>query len=533
MKVYLARGIILFLALSVHAQVSVLTSRNDNSRDGLNPNETTLTTSNVNVTQFGKLFSQKVNGYVYAQPLYVPNVTIAGTIHNVVYVATEHDSVYAFDADSNTGTNASPLWHRSFIFPKKGITTVSDQEQGCDDIYPEIGITSTPVIDSTSGTLYLAAKTDDNGTFTWRLHALDITTGKERPNSPRIIKAKVKGTGAGAVNGVIAFDPLQEGQRPGLLLQNGTVFIGFASYCDHNPYHGWLLGYDASTMKQTAVWNSTRDGKRGGIWQSGTGLAGDGTSIFLATGNGTFDANIAGKHDYGDSVTRLVTQQTKAVKVADYFTPYNQGELSSDDRDVGSGGVLLLPDQGQQAPHEFLAIAVGKEGSIYLIDRDKMGHFHAKNNNQIVQDMENAIGSMFATAGWWNNNVYFGGSSDYLRQYTFDPTTGLLSTSAVSESPGVFGYPGPTPSISANGTSDAIVWAVQRDGHSNDVPETLHAYDATNLATELYNTDQNNTRDNPGDAVKYATPTVVNGKVYVGAIGQLSVYGLLNDRQRK
>jgi len=514
-----------------YGQVSVTTSRNDNNRDGQDLNETILTPDNVNVNQFGKLFSQPVDGYVYGQPLYVPDVTIDGTEHNVVFVATEHDSVYAFDADSNSGQNASPLWHRSFINPKKGITTVSSSEQNCTDVWPEIGITSTPVIDANSGTLYVLAKTVENGVYRQRLHALDITTGKDETGSPKIVAAKVPGTGEGSVNGTLSFDPYNEAQRPGLLLQNGTVYIGWASYCDHDPWHGWVMGYNEGTLKQTMVWSSTPNGGRGGVWQAGTGLAGDGTDVFFSTGNGTFDANVSGQIDYGDTVTKL-KPTGKPAKVLDYFTPYNQNGLSNSDKDLGSGGNLLLPDQ-VGGPHEHLLIAVGKEGSIYLLDRDNMGHFHAKNNSQIVQDLENAIGGMWATAGWWNNNVYFGGSKDYMRQYTFDPATGLLSTSAASMTPTTFGFPGPTPSISANGTSDAIVWALEKDAPQLKVPGTLHAYDATNLANELYNTDQNNARDNPGDAVKFAIPTVANGKVYVGAVKQLSVYGLLGDHGRK
>jgi hypothetical protein len=510
------------------AQVSVTTSRNDNSRDGQNLSETILTPANVSASSFGKLFSHPVNGYVYAQPLYVPNVSIPGLgTHNVVYVATQHDSVYAFDADSKTGMNTSPLWHRSFIYPKHGITTVSSGDVSCNDIVPEIGITSTPVIDAVTGTMYLIAKTKENGKFFQRLHALDITTGKERSGSPVVIRARVKGNGDGNVNGVVYFDPLHEGQRPGLLLQNGSVQIGWASHCDNGPYHGWVMSYDETTLKQTAVWNSTPNGGLGGVWQSGTGLAADSDfNIFLATGNGTYDGKKGGD-DFSDTVGKLAPPVGNRFRLADWFTPYNQLSLSQNDADVGSGGVLLLPDQGMGAPHQHLLVQVGKEGSIYLIDRDKMGHFNP-NSNKIVQDMENAISGMWATAAWWNNNVYFGGSGDVLRQYTFDPTTGLLSTGAVWVSPTYFGFPGSTPSISANGTSDAIVWALQTDNYGSG-SATLHAYDALNIGTELYNTSQSGSRDDPGGSVKFTVPTVANGKVYVPAVQRLTAYGLLGQ----
>lgn len=515
------------LILSASAQVSVTTSRNDNSRDGQNLNETILTPQNVNVNSFGKLFSQSVDGYVYAQPLYVPNVTIPGLgTHNVIYVATEHDSVYAFDADSNTGINASPLWQISFINPAKGITTVSSGDVNCTDLIPEIGITSTPVIDLNSQTMYLIAKTKENGNFFQRLHAINITTGAEQPNSPVVIKAGVKGTGDGSVNGIIKFDPLHEAQRPGLLLVNGTVYVAWASHCDNGPYHGWIMSFDEATLTLHVVGNTTPNGGLGGIWQSGVGMASDGSYIFSATGNGTYDGPSGGR-DFGDSVIKIPAAMN-LTRPYDYFTPYDQQNFEDNDTDVGSGGVLLLPDQ--TGPHQHLLVQVGKSGSIYLINRDNMGHYNPKNNHQIVQDQENAIGGLWAGPAWWNNNVYFGGSNDNLRQYTFNTSTGLLSTSAYAVSPTYFGFPGPTPSISANGTSDAILWAIETDAYGNDGPSILHAYDATNVATEFYNSNQNASRDQAGGAVKFTVPTIANGKVYVPAVQELDVYGLLGQR---
>lgn len=513
--------------LPAYAQVSVTTARNDNMRDGQNLSETILTPGNVNVSQFGKLFSQVVDGYVYAQPLYVPNVSIPGLgTHNVLYVATEHDSVYAFDADNNTGINASPLWFTSLIDPAHGITTVSSNDVNCTDLVPEIGITSTPVIDTTAGTIFVVTKIKDNGQYYHVLHAINMVTGKDQPGSPVVINATVKGNGEGSVNGLVKFNAFQEAQRPALLLVNGTLFIAWASHCDHTPYHGWVMSYNESTLKQTAVWNSTPNGGLGGVWQAGGGVASDGSYIFFATGNGTYDGPTKGQ-DFADSILKAPAALNQP-RPYDYFTPYNQGMLSGEDADVGSGGVLLLPDQGQGSPHRHLLVEVGKSGSIYLINRDNMGGFNPNNNSQIVQDMENAIGGLWATPAWWNNNVYFGGSNDYLRQYTFDPSSGLLSTSAVAT--GTYsGFPGPTPSISANGTSNAIVWTLQVDQYGSG-QAILHAYDANDIATELYNSNQNKARDQPGVAVKFTVPTVVNGKAYVPTATQVSVYGLLGNR---
>ena len=516
----------LTLSFAAFAQVSVTTSRNDNSRDGQNLNETILTPSNVNVNSFGRLFSHNVDGYVYAQPLYVPNLTIPGLgTHNVVYVATEHDSVYAFDADSKQGVNSSPLWHTSFL--GNGVKTVSSGDVSCTDLVPEIGVTSTPVIDTNNNTIYVLAKTKKNGKFYQHLHALDITTGQEQPGSPVLIEARVKGTGDGSVNGWVYFNPLTEGQRPGLLLLNGLVYIGWASHCDNTPYHGWVMAYDENTLQQTAVWNSTPNGGLGGIWQSGAGMAADvNNNVFFASGNGTYDGRKGGD-DFSDTVGKLGPPIGHHIPLTDWFTPYNQLYFSDNDIDVGSGGVLLLPDQGQGAPHQHLLAQVGKSGDIYLIDRDHMGHYRANNNNQIVQDLENAVGGLWATPGWWNNNVYFGGSYDNLRQFPFDPTTGLLSTSAEYTSSTYFNFPGPTPSISASGDSNAIVWVLQTEQYGSG-SSILHAYDATDISDELYNTTQNSSRDDPGGAVKFTVPTVANGKVYVGAVKRLTVYGLLN-----
>jgi hypothetical protein len=524
-KVLPAVAIWFILSFPAPAQVSVTTYHYDNLRTGQNIAESLLTPSNVNTSQFGKLFSQSVDGQVYAQPLYLPNITVPNKgKHNIVYVATEHDGVYAFDADSNTGGNKAPLWRRSFINPASGVTTIPSSDQGCGDLTPEIGITGTPVIDSTTKTIYLVAATKEHGRYIQRLHAMDAATGKEKFGGPVVISAAYKGSGDGSTNGVVHFDALREHQRAGLLLQNGNVSVGWASHCDFGPYHGWVISFDAKTLAVSGVHNSTPDAGLGGYWAAGAGLAGDASyNTYFASGNGTFDADQGGR-DYGDTILKLAPPVNKHFKIQDYFTPYNQQSLSDSDLDLGSGGVLLLPDQ--TGPHSHLLIQGGKEGTIYLIDRDNMGHYNPDNNSQIVQSLPSAIGGIFSTAAFWNNNVYFGGIFDYVRQFTFNTSTGLLSTSSVSQSSAFFRFPGPTPVVSANGTSNGIVWVLQTD--SSDA--TLRALDANNLNTELYNSGQNSQRDDPGNAIKFTAPIVANGKVYVPADKQVSIYGLLSQR---
>lgn len=513
---------------SLAGQVSVIMQHNDRLRSGANVAETTLTLANVSTKTFGKLFVQAVDGYVYAQPLYLPQVNIPGLgSHNVVYVATEHDSVYAFDADSKSGANSAPLWKASFIDPAKGITPVSSTDAGCGDMVPEIGITGTPAIDPVAKTIYFVTKTKENGVFFQRLHALDATTGAERPNSPVVIQATVAGTGDGSQNGQVGFDALTEGQRPGLLLMNGVIYIGWASHCDNGPYHGWLLGYAKNTLKQLSVFNSTPNGGLGGFWASGAGLAGDSVAnaLYPVTGNGTFDANTSGM-DYGESILRL-TPSKGSFTVNDYFTPFNQQSLNNGDTDLGSGGVLLLPNGPTGVAHQQLLVECGKQGSIYLVDRNQMGHYNSKSNSQIVQYIPFAVGGMWASPGWWNGRVYFGGSSDNLKVFKFDSSSRQLATSPSSKTSTFFQFPGATPSISSDGNNNAIVWAVQTDAYASNGPAILHAYNALDLSQELYNSRQNASRDELGGAVKFAVPTIANGKVYVGTEKQLAVFGLL------
>ena len=513
------------LTIAATAQGAVTTQHNDNLRTGQNLNETNLTPALVSSGQFGKLFSQTVDGFVYAQPLYVPNVYIPGNgIHNVVYVATEHDSVYAWDADNNTGTNSTPLWQTSFINPSQGITTISSNDVNCPDgVIPEIGITGTPVIDVTTNTIYVLAETKENGSFFHRLHALDITTGAEKFGGPTVIAGSVTGTGAGSSGSTLTFDPLMHLNRPGLLLTSGgDIFIAWASNCDNPPFHGWIMSYNAESLQQTAIWASTPNGDSGGTWMSGAGIAADGLgSVYFATGNGTFDTS-GSPVDFGDSVVRM-TLSSSGPTVADYFTPYDQGNLESGDVDVASGGPLLLPDQ--PGPHPKELIQVGKEGSIYVIDRTNMGQYNPQNSSQIVQNLTGQVLGIYGTPAYWNGNVYFGASYDALKGFSL--TNGMLSSTPTSLSELTFTYPGATPSISANGNTGAILWILQTDTQNNG-NEVLRAYDATNLATELYDSNQNLTRDNPGGAVKYAVPTIVNGKVYAGSASAINVYGNLS-----
>lgn len=385
---------VLLAVVQAQVAVNVTTQHYDSSRSGQNTQETLLTPANVNSGSFGKLFSVPVDGYVYAQPLYLSKISIASVTHNVLYVATEHDSVYAIDADSG-----SILWHVSFINPP-AINTVSSSEANCTDLVPEIGITSTPVIDPVSGTIYVLAKTVENGTYVQRLHALDVTSGAEKFGGPMEISASVSGTGDGG--STVTFNPLNQHNRPGLLLQNGQVIIGWASHCDNTPFHGWIMSYNASTLAQEGVFNTTPNGGLGGVWQSGGGLAGDSSfNTYFATGNGTYDGNTA----FGDSVVKLGPLASGLFPVSDWFTPYDQGWMAYSDTDLGSGGVVLLPDQPAESLYQHLLVGTGKEGTIYLIDRDNMGRYNSVNNNEAVQTLPGALVGGWGLPAWWNNKT--------------------------------------------------------------------------------------------------------------------------------
>ena len=491
--------------------VAVLTQHNDNGRTGLNAKETILTTANVKVSTFGKLFAQPVDGLIVGQPLYVPQVALPGLgKHNVVYTVTQHDSVYAFDADDNTGSNAAPLWSVSFLNVAAGATTVPISDQGCGPTtkFTEIGILPTPVIDTATGTIYVHAKTKENGNYVHRLHALDIATGQEKFGGPTVIAASVAGR-LGTVN----FDNLSQMERPALLLVGGTVYLSFGSSgCDGGPVHGWVMAYDARTLKQTVVFNTSPDDPEGrnAIWQAGAGPAADASgNLYFETANGPFDAASGGR-DYGDSFMKL-TMGSSGLTVADYFTPFNQQFLRANDIDLGSSGLVLLPDQPGAHPH--LVVGSGKEGSVYVVDRDNMGHYNAVDNSQIVQFLDHTVGSMFSSPAYWNGTVYLAGQVNGLQSFSI--RNGLLTPASQA---------GPTccmhvPSISANGTSEGIVWIVDSN--------TLDAFDAIDLTHKLYTSKQAGTRDLLGTTAHFNVPTIANGKVYVGADLQLAVYGLL------
>jgi len=516
----------------------VLTQHNDISRTGMNSSETVLTLTNVNTATFGKAFSQAVDGFIYAQPLYVPNVTIAGGVHNVIYVATEGDSVYAFDADSNTGTNAGLLWHANLIDTAHGAaagaTTVDIEaslDSGCSDLIPQVGVTSTPVIDASSGTMYVEAKSKENGNFIHRLHAIDITTGAEKSPGPTTITASVSGGGEGSVGGVINLDGLHHLNRVGLLLLNGTIYIGYASHCDDQPYHGWLLAYDAGTFAQTSILNTTAGGGLGGFWMAGTGVTADSdANIFIASGNGDFDTTHVPAQMVGDTIMKLFNTGSSPLSLADYFTPFNQSTLDGDDTDVGSGGVLLLPDQPGGFPHEL--VEAGKQGTIYVVNRDQMtaGNLHfcqtACNGTdpQIVQEIQNQLGGMWSTPAYFNNAVYFCGSGDHVKEFPL--SNGLLATSPSASSGHAFNFPGCVPVASGNGTTNGIIWVIDTSAYGTPAPTlgpaVLYAYRADTLAL-LWNSSQTGT-DTAGNAVKFTVPTIANGKVYIGTETELDVY---------
>lgn len=488
---------------------------NDDGRTGQNLNETVLTTGNVNSAQFGKLFSYTVDGQIYAQPLYVSNVNVSGVgVRNVVYVVTEHDSVYAFDAD---GLSSSPLWSVSFINPAAGVTTLSNSDVGgCSNISPEIGITSTPVIDPLTSTMYVLARTRETSgsttSYVQKLHALNIASGAEVSGSPVTIQASVQGS-----TGTVTFNPQTQNQRAGLFIANGVVYIAWASHCDYKPFNGWIIGYNTSSLQQAAVYNTTPDGEEGGIWQSGAAPAVDSFgNIYVMNGNGTFDANTGGS-DYGEALEKLAPSGG-TLTVADYFTPSNYESLNESDLDLGGGGPLLLPDQPTQPTQ--LMVASGKEGAIYLLDRTNLGKY-SPSANQILQCFPaGTVPNAHSMPAFWQNNVYFAGVGDYVKSYRL--YNGLLSTAPTSLSAKTVGYPGATPVISANGNSNGVLWMLST---VQGFAAALRAYDAADLSRELYNSNQNGTP--PGMATKFQVPTVANGKVYFGTQTELDVYGLL------
>ena len=539
------------------SNVSVLTFHDDNFRTGQNLSETLLNTSNVDGQHFGKRVSYLVDGQVYTQPLFVPHLSIRGHLYNVVYVATENDSVYAFDADQTH--TVAPLWKTSFLH-LPDVTTVPSSDvfrkYPHQDIEPAVGITATPVIDLTTNTLYVVAMTKEHGNqYVQRLHALDITTGKDKPGSPVIIHAQVHGNGYDKSNGtasLITFNSRQANQRSALLFVNGVVYIAWAGFGDTDPYHGWVLGYtyNGKAFQQVGVYNTTPDGQEGGVWMSGAGPAADAQGhVYLTVGNGTSDLAQAGQRDAGDSFVKLSTDN--GLVLSDSFTPFNQQCLDGRDGDLGAGGVLLLPEQpGTTHPH--LLIGVGKEGRIFVLDRDHMGQFHSypgvplqcgsteetrTDIDQIVQELPGSTtGGFFGIPGYWAGTattgqlVYIGETGDHLK--AFQLSGGRLSSKATAQTPETFSYPGAIPSISSNRSvpGSGIVWAISPascggPGCGPSGPGVLRAYDATNIGIELYNSEQDFTRDRLDSYVKFSVPTIANGKVFVGTQTSLTIYG--------
>ncbi len=520
------------LALTVQAAAltnapDVTTYRFDLARDGLNAQETILTLSNVNSTQFGRIGFDTVDGLVDAEPLYLANVPIGNKLHNVLYVVTEHDSVYAFDADSG-----AQLWKTSIL----GTGETTSDNRGCGQVTPEIGITSTPAIDrkqGANGTIFAVGMTKDaSGNYHQRLHALDIATGTEIGGSPAEIAASYPGTGDGASNGNVVFEPGQYKERAALLLLNGNIYLGWSSHCDFRPYTGWVMAYSEATLQQTQVLNVTPNGSEGSVWMAGDGIAADSSgNLYFLDANGTFDTTFTANGfpsngDFGNAMIKLSTSGKLAV--ADYFETYNTVPESNADLDLGSGGEILLPDQADASGTVHrLVVGAGKDSNIYLADRDNMGKFNASGpiDTNIYQEVVGALsGQVFSTPAFFNGVLYYGAVGDALK--AFPMTNAKLAASPASQSAIAFPYPGTTPGVSANGTQNGIVWALES---STAAAGVLHAYDAANLSRELYNSGQAaNGRDSFGNGNKFITPMIVNGKVYVGTQTGVAVFGLLN-----
>lgn len=481
--------------VNANTTLNYTTWKNSNDTTGRQMNEIILTPSNVNSSTFGVKFMDSVDGYVYGQPLYMSNISINGTTHNVVYVVTENDSVYAFDADAV----GSPLWKKSLLM---GGTTIPQANVGS-TIYPVIGITSTPVIDPSTNTIYVLAETLEQSTnYIFRLHALDLSTGNEKFGGP------VQLTDPN-------FAPKEQLQRGALMMANGYIYIPFGSHGDHQPYKGWIFAYSASTLSKAVAWNDEGTGTSGGIWGGGGPLSIDANGdVFATSGNGNFDGSV----NFGESFIKL----SPNLSVLDYFTPYNHTALSTNDIDLGTGGLLLVPTLSGTFPQ--IAIGTGKMPSIYVVNRDNMGHVGSTSDSQIIQRLDNAIGisgtttdRAFLTPAYFNGSVYFVANGDVIKAFSLNASTGQLSSTPSSKGSFVFPFPGGQPVVSSNGTSgNAIVWVMD---HASGA--ALHAYNAANVAQQLY------VSPSLGTGAKWAVPTVINGKVYVGTSGQLVCFGLL------
>jgi PQQ enzyme-like repeat protein len=500
-------------------QTDVITYHNDLARTGQNLTEAVLSPNNVNAAGFGKVGFFSVDGKVDAQPLVVANLNFGGQgTHNVLYVATEHGSLYALDAASG-----SALWKVSLL----GAGETTSDDHGCGQITPEIGITSTPVIDRTRNAIYTVAMSKDAaGNYFQRLHALNLTTGSELFGGPVTIHASFPGTGDGSTAGMVNFLPGQHAERAGLVLLNGVIYTTWTSHCDIRPYTGWIIAYDASTLTQSSVLNLTPNGSEGSIWMSGAAPAADSAgNIYFLDANGTFDTtlNASGfpvSGDFGNSFMKLST--TNGLAVSDYFATFDTVAKSDADIDLGSGGALVLPDLTDAAGRLWhLAVGAGKDQTIYVVDRDNMGKFNPAANN-LYEELQGVLaGPVFSMPAFFNNVLYYGAVNDTLK--AFSTTGARLASTWSSQSGNSFPYPGATPSISANGATNGIVWAAE-----NGSTAVLHAYDATNLSRELYNSNQAGSRDHFGAGNKFITPTIANGLVYVGTTNGIGVFGKLH-----
>ena len=529
-------------SVAVTDLTGVFTYHNDNSRAGANQKEFGLTTSTVKTVTFGKLFSCAVDSAIYAQPLWVANLNINAAQHNVILVATERNSLYAFDADARP---CATLWQKNLIdtghggTPGESPVPSSQVGSGFLDLAPEVGITGTPVIDPSTNTIYVVSKSEitNTGTFFQRLHAIDLLTGNEKFGGPASIDGSifVNGTGDGSAGGQVAFDVKHEHQRAALALVNGIVYVAWASHEDADPYHGWVLSFSASNLGLLNKFNDSPNGNRGGIWMAGGAPAADSSNnLYLITGNGDYD----GISDFGDSILKL----SSTLSLLDSFTPSIQAQLNAADLDLGSGGAVVLIDlPSAPADHQHLLIGGGKgagfTGQLYSLDRTNLGKFDA--NDLGARQIFPVGGGIFATPAFWQNALYIAGGGTKLQAYSLNPATGVFTTTPASQSASTYGFPGATPSVSSSGITNGVIWAIDSHSyctlHSTSCgPAVLHAYDAANLATELWNSSQVGA-DKAGNAVKFTVPTVANGKVYVGTrgsditnggIGELDVYGL-------
>jgi hypothetical protein len=529
-------------AATARADVAVLTQHNNLARTGANLEETVLNTTTVNLNRFGLVFTRTVDDQVYAQPLVMTNVDIPGNgPHNVVYVATVNDSVYAFDADDPAAS--TPYWQVSFTNANAVPPCNTDMTGACGGNYIDfsgnMGIVSTPVIDPGSETIYVLVRTKEFGAaFVQRLHALDIRTGAEMTNSPVTITATCAGNGDGSSANVLAFDPQKQNQRSALSLIDGVLYFAWASHCDWGPYHGWVAGYDATTLQQVVLYNDTPNGTNGGIWMSGQGIAADTNgNLFLSVGNGTvgYNGNPRDVINRGESFLKLTRAGTN-LTVASWFTPNNYSSLDGTDSDLGSAGILLIPNT-------TLALSGGKQGVLYLVNRDNMGGLSfTTSDTNVIQSFQVASGAhqILGSPVWWDGpdgsyGYIWVSASDFLRQYKFDPASGkfLLPNYAQSTTAAPGGTPGGILSISANGTNagSGIVWAShQLGGSANQAvrPGILRAFNAQNVTNELWNSELVSARDSVGNFAKFCPPTVANGKVYLATFsGRLDVYGLL------